>query len=86
MPDTLQPGEIYRIKRDIYGGYNHCPDYDEGRFIHVKIISGPDEFGCYVCTTRNDSGQHLGPGGGWSAEYEKQYPLRISKDRLEPIV
>ena len=68
--EEIRIGEIYRLRRGLDGGYNHIPDYDEGRFIHVQILSGPDEHGIYQGTTFGPDGKHLGPGGGWTAEYD----------------
>lgn len=80
----LDLGQTYRLVRGNFGGYNHAPMYDEGLHIHVKILSGPNEFGIYQGTTRDDQGQHLGPGGGWSPQYEEQI-CRFRRSELETI-
>jgi len=83
--ESLEIGEVYRLQRQDLGGYLHSVDYDEGRFIHVRILAGPNERGVYDCTTRGDDGKHLGPGGGWSLEYEQQSGMRFTANQLEPI-
>jgi len=65
---TLDPEAIYQIKRKQICGYNYAIGYDEGRFIQVRVLAGPDPMGNYKCTTRGNNSQHLGPGGGWEGE------------------
>ena len=83
--ESFEIGEVYRLRHQDLGGYLHSVDYDQGRFIHVRILAEPDDRGVYDCTTRGDDGQHLGPGGGWSREYEQKYGCRFSASQLEPI-
>jgi hypothetical protein len=63
--EGLEVGEVKRVKSMQIGGYNYPIDYQEGYFIHVRVLSGPNEFGEYKVTTRGEDGKHLGPGGGW---------------------
>ena len=81
----VKVGDVFRLRPGTYLGYDHGPDYDKGNFIHVKVLSGPDRFGSFECTTRGDDGNHLGPGGGWSKEYEQTYGTRFEAQQLEPI-
>ncbi len=85
MPDILQPGEQYRIARADLGGYRYSVDYDEGNFIQVKIVSGPTATGLYRCTTFGDDGKHLGPGGGWTRDYEQNGGCTFHRSDLEPL-
>jgi hypothetical protein len=85
QPTGVQVGECYRLRRQSFGGYDHRSDYDEGKFIHVRVLCGPDRFGSYECTTRGEDGQHLGPGGGWSPEHEKKCGIRFNAHELEAI-
>ena len=64
----INPEKVYRIARRQIGGYLYSVDYDEKRFIHVRILNGPDEGGFFDVTTRGEDGRHLGPGGGWHGD------------------
>ncbi len=83
--ESLEIGGVYRLRRQDLGGYRHSVNYDEGLFIHVRILAGPNERGFYECTTRGDDGKHLGPGGGWSPDFEKKHGIRFTANQLEPI-
>lgn len=68
---TLDKEKIYRLRRNaVLGGYVHRPDYEIGRFIHLKILEGPSDLGFYKCTTQGEDGNYMGPGGGWSEGVE----------------
>lgn len=77
----IEIGKIYRIAKQDIGGYRYSFDYDEGNFIHVRVLEGPDNYGKYTVTTKGEDGQHLGPGGGWHGESE----LHLTKYDLEEI-
>lgn len=85
MPEVLYPGEVYRLGRQVFGAYDHTPDYDCGLFIHVRILSGPGPDGAYECTTYGDDGRHLGPGGGWERRFEENGGCRFHATQLEPL-
>jgi len=61
----LEQNKVYRVKRRDIGGLRYTLMYDEGKFIHVRVLEGPGPDGRYTTTTRGEDGQHLGPGGGW---------------------
>lgn len=65
---TLEIGSVHRMARRDIGGLRYTVLYDEGDFIHVRVLEGPDTLGRYKATTRGKDGQHLGPGGGWTGE------------------
>ena len=68
--ETLKIGGIYRVSKRWggIGGYRYAPDYDDGDFIHVRVLEGPDKYDFYKTTTRGEDGEHLGEGGGWKGD------------------
>ncbi|MBI4176294.1 MAG: hypothetical protein HY518_03750 [Candidatus Aenigmarchaeota archaeon] len=77
----LKPGDVFRIRRMQIGGYRYFMDYDEGHYIHVRTLEGPERFGTYKVTTRGEDGKHLGQGGGWTGDSV----LYLHPSDLEPI-
>jgi hypothetical protein len=73
---------VYRIARRDIGGFRYTVAYDDGDFIHVRVLEGPNQFDLYRCTTRDARGEkHLGPGGGWEGASE----INLSSSDLEEI-
>jgi len=64
----LDKTKVYRIRPRQLGGFLYQVAYAEGDFIHVRVLEGPDQHGRYKMTTRDENGEHLGPGGGWIGE------------------
>ena len=83
VPDLakLDVGKRYRLKKQDILGLRYSLMYDEGQYIHVRILEGPDHAGRYIATTRDENGKHIGPGGGWTGTSE----LKITADRVEII-
>jgi hypothetical protein len=61
----LEIGKTYRLKPRQIAGLRYDVMYEEGNFIDVRILAGPDQRGLYEATTRGKDGKHLGKGGGW---------------------
>lgn len=83
MPEALCEGEIYRLRADYSSGYLHRPAYEEGRHIHLRILTDLGD-GSYRCSSRDHHGNFLADGGGWTPEYEQRYGIFHRSD-LEPI-
>jgi hypothetical protein len=71
---VLTPGTIYRLKPQLIGGRDYGAMYERGEFIYIRILSGPNPKGLYKATTRDEDGNHLGPGGGW--KYDNDLLIR----------
>ena len=73
-------GGVYTLARAAnLGGTPYADLYDGGQFVNVRVIEAGD--GHFVCATRDEGGNHLGPGNLWV----RREILKLRPDDLEPL-
>ena len=73
-------GGVYTLARAAnLGGTLYTYLYDGGQFVNIRIVGADD--GRFVCATRDEGGNHLGPGNLWV----RREILKLRPDDLEPL-
>lgn len=80
-PEKVEIGRIYRLNRSnhTFGGLNYTICYDMGRFIDVRVLSGPSDSGLYEVTCDDEQGKLVGPTGWHNRNF------MVSADQLEEV-